>query len=355
MKIMISKTVKVRRRRAAGAVLASMLLVASCGDSDTADAPAETDAPDAAWDNLVAEAQDEGQVVLYLSTAGVEDALKEAFAKDYPDIELITVRSATGDLLARLDQEREADAQGADVAMHIVQTWFEERSDAGDLLPLADGPNSATWADYDELHDDYIRPFSIPYVFGFNTTLVDPFGDPAELLNPELKGLIGSVDLVAPTVMAQNKSWGEYQDGFLEDLAAQEVKFYPSTVPMAQDLAAGEIGVAAIMTAAPIIDLQNQGAPVEYRLADTLATAAYYNAGVLTTAQHPNAGLVLVDWLMSDAAQTVLAEAQGIVGSPVSGLDNVADPDALNFYVESDWTPDKQAAYRSEWEAIFGR
>ena len=117
--------------------------------------------------------------------------------------------------------------------------------------------------------------------FGWNTDQY-PAGltDYTDLLDPELAGgRIGVIEPAAPSIV---DFWlyleENYGEDFVTQLAAQEPKIYPSSLPMAQALTSGEISAASFVGV--LGDEKEQGAPVESGLADEV-WGARFNTAIL--------------------------------------------------------------------------
>ena len=103
-----------RRRWAAVAVLPVMFGLAAC---TTADAPAEdtVDYLALSHDELVAMAEEEGEVSVYAFTSRIA-SIEEAFEAEYPGIDVVATDISSTELIARLASENAAGSTTADVA-----------------------------------------------------------------------------------------------------------------------------------------------------------------------------------------------------------------------------------------------
>ena len=107
------------RQRVSALLFPVILLLAACGQQG-ASSPA---APEASQDpldamsleELVAAAEEEGEVVVYSFTSRIE-AVEEAFEAEYPNIDLIGSDMSSTEQIARLQAEADAGAAEADVA-----------------------------------------------------------------------------------------------------------------------------------------------------------------------------------------------------------------------------------------------
>ena len=97
------------------------------------------------WGNTVAAAQKEGKVVVYGNMqAPVAARIRADFEKAFPGISLEYTRLASGQMVAKLNQERSTGVDGAEVAILTDRGWLEDRVKDGTLAPIM-GPNAANW------------------------------------------------------------------------------------------------------------------------------------------------------------------------------------------------------------------
>ena len=182
---------------AAGASLCTLLVAPTTAFAQSA--PAGSDA----WSNVVAAARKEGKIVLYSAAANPLLArLKSGFEAANPGITLEFSRYSTGELLTKLAQERETGADGADVMIATDIAWAEERLKEGSVKAPV-GPAAKAWpAKY--LVGGAIPVLSLePIVIAYNTSIVKvPINSYQDLLKPELKGKLGTLDLSATSIIA---------------------------------------------------------------------------------------------------------------------------------------------------------
>ena len=373
-------------RRVTAATVVAAILVAGCGSDDNAEdasptAAQSTAAPenaataataggadttsgdtatlasapaDGAFEEIVGLAEDEGGVALY--TSQFPDRLgvfEEQFESTY-DIDLTVVRANDSDNIPRLETEHQTGFV-ADVWVAASETVLIDKAEQGGWFVPAVGPAFDEPA-YDRAESyrdgDYFVVGGVPVVLGWNTQLVpDGLTDLPELLDPELAGgRIGLVEPLSP-VQVDLYMWMEqtFGDGFLEDLAAQEPRIYPSTVPMGQALASGEI--AASPGVLPQEDAAATGAPVESTLSPEGFWSTPYFGVVLEGAPNPNAAQVLVDFMVSPAGQEAinrgLLSARNDVPGVLGAVADAHQPDNAAL------TPEAVAAYQERWRSLF--
>lgn len=346
------------------AIFAGLALVAAAacgGDDDDASASGDgaggeecRDVSDPAWADVVDEAETEGQVVFYTATPPpVVDRLVEGFEEVYPDIDVEFTRAASGELITRIDQERDSGVDGADVFITTEQLYLQGLDESGDLLAVESPAFEAFPADYkagENVLIGGVEPLTIVY----NTTLVtEPPETYEDLLDPDYQGKIGTSELAATTVVAWYDWVNETNGGdYIERLAAQDPRLYVGAVPNAQAVASGEIELTAFGNISATKPLMEQGAPIEYVVPDPAFGFAYAAAG-LASAGHPAAAQVLLDYLASTCGQEAW-HGTGETASPI-GVEGSLDIDTVQPYDPNDYPQETVDAFTADWNRTFGR
>lgn len=357
-----------RMRAALGVVAASTMLLTACSSA----APEPSAAPtsdaavsDPAWQQVIDDAKQEGSVVLYLSITGVEDRIKAAWSKAYPDISLEVFRTGSSELLTRLDQEKDTGAAGADAVVMADLGWY---NDAADRLLAPEGPHFAElWegSDFSKNDGRSVLVDAAPLGVAYNTEVIaslgaDPIEEYADLLQPELDGYIGFTP--AENAAATLQWWYTLtpalggEDGIAE-LAELSPVAFPSLVPLTQALAAGEYAVAAYSSLAASLELKASGAPIEIVVPSPAIGGGHY-VSVVDWATHKNAALLFRDWLLSPDGQIALNGA-GDLYTPLS-LDKIPGAPAEMVSTPDDMvvtdgiiTPEQQVWMDDVWKAHF--
>jgi iron(III) transport system substrate-binding protein len=396
---MTSKPRSRRLIRGLAALSALTLLAAACGDDDAADdAPASTDTagttepeattteapPDsvdavtdttaaaavttetagtetsapagiseADWDAIVAAAQEEGKVTFY-SSQGLDQLndLAQRFSDEY-GIELEVVRDIDSALIPKVEAEQQTGSGIADVIAQASAAWSEQRGAEGWFVapvgPAFDDPAYDRSANVSDT--GYFTSSAAVLTFGWNTDQY-PTGltDYSDLLDPELAGgRIGVIEPAAPSIV---DFWlyleENYGEDFVTQLAAQEPKIYPSSLPMAQALTSGEISAGSFVQV--LVDEKEQGAPVESGLADQV-WGARFNTSILQVAPHPNAAQVLANFIITEPGQEAIARKAASVLPDVAGT--VTTVDKVRVQDLSILTEDFVADYQAKWNDLF--
>ena len=317
----------------------------------------ETSAPagisEADWDAIVTAAQDEGKVTIY-SSQGLDQLndLAERFSDEY-GIELEVVRDIDSALIPKVEAEQQTGSGIADVIAQASAAWSEQRGAEGWFVapvgPAFDDPAYDRAANVSDT--GYFTSSAAVLTFGWNTDQY-PTGltDYSDLLDPELAGgRIGVIEPAAPSIV---DFWlyleENYGEDFVTQLAAQEPKIYPSSLPMAQALTSGEISAGSFVQV--LVDEKEQGAPVDSGLADQV-WGARFNTSILQTAPHPNAAQVQANFMITHPGQEAIARKAASVLPDVPGT--VTTVDKVRVQDLSVLTADFVAEYQAKWNDLF--
>jgi iron(III) transport system substrate-binding protein len=305
------------------------------------------------WNGILAGARKEGRVMFYTGQpTPVANRIAGGFRKMYPDIAVEIVRGPSGEVLAKVDQERSSGVDGADVFLSTEVSWFTERAREGKLRKPV-GPALKNWPSQ-YLQDGTVAIVgSDPFVIIYNKNLVpNPPKTYAELLRPDLKGRLGTTEL-ASTVLVAWYDWLEKTQGadFLQKLKAQNPRLYNGSTPLAQSVASGEIAVSAFGVPTAIIPVIEQGAPMAYVVPNP-GMGNLYGMAALAWSKRPNAALVMADYIMSAEGQT-LWHGRGESASPLSGIPGAIPLSSITPYDPAKYTAPVVAKYRDYWSKIF--
>ena len=309
----------------------------------------------AEWAKTVEAAKKEGRVTLYfVSTPPVAERIKAAFNKQYPEIQVDMLRLVGTELVGKLDQERATGADGGDVAITPETQWAADRGkDKGVLQPR--GPASVNWPGKYVINGVAPLIGMEPLIIVYNSKLVTtPVNGYEDLLRPEFKGKVATPDLVANIFFAFYE-WLEQSKGpkFLPALAAQNPRFYPSCVPITQQIIVGEKLGESLCVATVITPLIAQGAPIKMVVPKPAVATPF--AGVITAwSKRPNAAQVFMDFVISPAGQAAWAQL-GEMASPLPNIPNALDINSMSPLDPTRFTPEVAKEYRAKWNKLFNR
>jgi iron(III) transport system substrate-binding protein len=324
------------------------IALAGCGGGST-----EAVAVGGTWEEVVAAAEDEGNVSLYSVMPGTQnDRLTAAFEEAYPEIDLQILRGA-GELPGRVDAEIQGGTDGADVFLFSDPNWFVQREDelSGVDGPHAEGWNSEAWA----VEGKAIIPSAYPYsMIVWNTSkFPDGFESWDDLLDPSVSGSLGlRADVTTSLAGYLDFQESELGDEYLTQLGQQKPSFYPSVVPMTQSVASGEIGVANTSTPSVVKEMQDQGAPIK----SIIPTPSYWiewGAAGLEKSKRPNASRVLLDFIMSEEGQAAI-NGDGFGRASREGVAGSITPENETMFDSSKYTPDVVADFEKKFAKWFG-
>lgn len=362
-----------RRRLLAFVAIVPLALLAACTPNDGPEAPSDSTAVfdefnamsgTARTDALVAAAQEEGVLVLYTASAGMQP-IADAFEDKY-DIPVELFTGSSESIFQRVVQESQAGLRSVDVY------------DDGDAFLLKDL----------ELSYEYINPeltdrvpnydpslLVVPtrlsvFTFGWNTNLVDESELPDTLegfLDPKWDGRLamdprnwewytGILDHYTGDL-----GWTEEQvDEMIETLASYSV-FHERANVHAQLLLAGEIEVSLSVyvqsvdrelereASAPIARVKSDGSYIKPFIFSPQGSA------LLKSAPHPAAAMLFVDFMLTDG-QTILAQTDRTPtaitqdGGPLEGV-----PNEELFPVDLDKQINEGDTWRPRWEKLTGQ
>lgn len=278
-------------------------------------ARAQTPQPSPLTPGLVEAARKEGGLAFYTSVdLVVAERLAKAFETQFPGIAVRVERTGAERVFQRIQQEYDSRISAVDVvstadAAHCI-VW--KRS--GWLAPYL--PEEVA-LHYPKQHYDPDGLFVTTRVWlstiAYNTNLVRPEEAPksfADLLQPKWAGrMIKAHPSYSGTVMtATFQIVRELGWDYFSKLAGQRIMHVQSATDTPKKLALGERAVTIDCTDYTLIQLKEQGQPVEmvYPIEGTpLITGP---SAVFKAAPHPNAARLFQNWLCSREAQQLLVD-----------------------------------------------
>jgi iron(III) transport system substrate-binding protein len=276
---------KLRSAFCACAILLSLAAAARSAETDDAMA------------KLAAEAAKVGNIIWYESSPDdAADKIAALFHKRFPNLKLEHVRDTGGNSIGgRIVQESQGDARTADVAT----------SGAAIMMPLKERTlmKEIDWRAYGLSAELAPTSFgvvttSVVYVIVYNTSLVKEADAPKswnDLLDPRWDGKIG-IWVRGEGQGALAASWGvDKVVDYVRKMNAHHPVLLPSTFPLAQQVAAGEILVGFGLNHSAQIPIR-RGAPIKVVVADPAPISTLYSF-VPVKAKNPSGGALLALWL----------------------------------------------------------
>ena len=342
----------------AAAVAGAALATSSAGTSGAlpnVQAAPPKPATKAQWAKIVAAAKKEGAVTIYTSQnpAFVADAAK-AFESKY-GIKVTINRNIDSVLTTQVNAEKAAGKLNVDLfVIASLPIVLGAQKDQNQWAVNAVGPNLFAKAFDRKLFGGPGKANVIGEAIlglAWNTSQYSKgLKDLPDVLDPALKGRIGIVIPAAPSLVDWYH-WVQdtYGANFLTQLAAQNPKLYPSSLPMTQAVISGEISVATFAVT-QAIDFKADGAPIDFV---SERGAKNWNAPwwamVMRGAPHPNAAQLLNDYLVTQEGQKTSQHHLGAV------LKNVPD----TFFIQprrqplKELTPAKVTEFQTFWNGLF--
>ena len=332
------------------AAVAATLVLAACGgtptaapsgdggtsreDSDLAIKAAETYEKFNAMsgqertDELVACAEEEGQLNVYTSNTDMEDLI-DVFSDEY-DIDVNNYRAGSESVLQRLLQEDEAGYYGSDLfETNALELGVAEKEG---LLHPYESELRETVLEAGRQSEGWTATRFNAFVVGWNTDKVKPGEEPTsfeELAEPEWKGRVsmevGDVDWFAALhdYYIDEKGWSEdeYTD-FMTRLASNSQVVKGHSV-QGELLSAGQFDVGVSLYSHTVDKAADGGAPVAWMPASGQPVQPIVvrpnGIGLVKTATNPCAAMLFIDFELT-GGQDVFKEKFRI-GS-VEGTDN---------------------------------
>jgi len=343
-------------KRLAAAVaggLFSIAALAGCGGSDDAELAGS-------WDEILEAANEEGEVVIYGTVAPDNlELLKQAFEKEYPEIELTYVRGTDADLLPKVEVENQTGQGTADVHMTTDAGWIDRSLDA-DYSAEVVGPSfdeEAYDRDSSIIEDKWFVTSATVFGLAWNTEKVpDGLATPEDALAPELAG--GKVGVTNPAgiptyVDMYRQIDVDFGENYVERLAGIQPRVYDSAVAIGQALASGEIW-ATPMSSSTVLTEKANGAPVEFVVPEKPFGVPWYSH-VLSSSPHPNAAQVLADFLVTPEGQAAISHDFIACLPDIEGTGLGTDLQAQDVPLgdADELSSDAVQAYQDEWEQAF--
>jgi iron(III) transport system substrate-binding protein len=293
-------------------------------------APAQADT----WDQIVAAANREGQVVLSgPASADTREGLTEGFQRKYPGIKVHYTGSPGSAVPPKLLAEREAGQYLTDVLVAGTTTQLD-LIEAGVMEPLAGylvGPDSrdpAPWLENRFDYADNAGTFNLVYTSSvklpmvYNAEQVSPgeIRSYTDLLAPKWQGRLITFDPRSAGTGLAFATFFYTTDGlgpaYLQRLLAHGLVFTRDDRQLVDRVVRGQSAIGIAPSERIVTELSAKGVPIQMIRAQDLREGSYVTSGpgtfgVVNRAPHPNAAKVYVNYLLSREGQTEWSRATG--------------------------------------------
>ena len=256
-------------------------------------------------EQLIAGAKKDGKLVVYASaTAPQLQMYFTAFNKRYPFITTEFFRTGKQKLVSKILLEEQAKQHIADlIHTSVIETNILKKR--GVLIRYVPLESASYPAQYKDPEGFWTSAYASGTLLGFNSRQVKRAEAPKvyeDLLNPRWKNAMALDSNKIEWFAMLLKSKGR---GFMEKLAAQNLKVQPGNELVLQLLAAGEYPVATGVYEYSIEDLKTKGAPVDWIGLEPVIT---YTVAVSLPSQPPRpfAAKLFIEWLLSKEGQEVV-------------------------------------------------
>jgi iron(III) transport system substrate-binding protein len=281
-----------------------------------APASAARPAPSPVGPALVDAARREGKLALYSALdLPLSEKLARTFETKYPGIAVRVERSGAERVFQRIGQELASRILSVDVAISTDAAHFVAWKRSGWLAPYLPEEVAQHYRPDDFDADGmYATMCGSLSGIGYNTKLVKREDAPAsfaDLLDPKWRGRLvkahpaysGTI-LTATYALSHELGWP-----YLEKLAAQKVMQVQSAGDPPKKLALGERAVQVDGVDAILLQLKEQGQPVEFIYASEGTPFITTPSGVFASAPNPNAARLFYSFLCGADGQQVFVEA----------------------------------------------
>jgi iron(III) transport system substrate-binding protein len=353
--------------------------------SGSGPAPAAAAGPSTAeWDKLVAAARQEGVVVLGAAPNPVLRTTLPARFKERFGVEVEYLGGSTAGLAARLESERAAGLYTVDVVAGGPDTFATVMYPQGMFDPIAptllipDVADSSKWVKgkpwYFDPEERAIPRLinQVSWNFSVNADVVNPdeIRSPQDLLDPKWRGKIATTAPVGAGTGSNVAGRVLYVMGedYLRNLyLGQAVAVAGDDRQIADWIGRGTHPIAIALSATERAHLRDQGFNVKtvkmnnHEMAADTSTGQFL-LGLMNQAPHPNAAKLLANWMLTQEAMQLIADAEA---KPVTRTDvdyAKLEPDVIaqpgvNFFDTAawDWVVNERRAAQQRVRDILGR
>ncbi len=266
---------------------------------------------------LVEGAKKEGEVMLY-SSSGLEEvrALTKLFMKKYPFVQARFMRKGGSQLYQVALLEFNGQKHIVDVYWAGISTLGPIVKEQKQMLARYQSPQRAMIpAEYQDKEGFWTATRVSVAIFAYQSKSVPQARVPkvfADLLDPYWKGKL-AVDTNPGrfiSLLVERMGW-QKAESYLMSLAQQDLKLHRGRSARVQLILAGEVLGSLDINADNIVEMQMQGAPLEYAIMDPTLLSMTSLAMPAKT-PHPHAATLFYDLILSKDGQQELAKEKNV-------------------------------------------
>lgn len=302
------------------------------------------------------------QVTINLYTSESQDLVGDmmnVFMSENPNINVEVFRTGTEELIAKMEAERTNGEIEADMIWFADIDYFNTLDEEG-LLEGYLSPNA------EDINDEFIynsgKYYEVRQIFNvlaYNTTSVDkPLTSWNDLYREDLKGKMamaspnysGAAFLTLATIVDNDDlGWDFYQS--LQD---NDVKFEQGNGALANKVATGEYHAVSIVDFMAL-NAKNEGSPVEVVWPEEGAVIIPTPVGIMKDTDVVEESKMVLDYLLSEDAQTMFKDQGYIPVNPDVGVpENAPNVEDIKIMpLDLDFLKEQRQELKSGFDEIF--
>lgn len=307
--------------------------------------------------DMVKKAKNEGKVVIYTTISTTDlDLLLKKFKEKYPGIETGFIRGNNEKILAKLQTESRAGQRNADVlAIAGIPALILKKNRM--IQPYV----SSEMQHYPDQFHDSQKIWSCCFyvtlnVVAYNSDLVKGPDIPRsyqDLLLPKWKGNLSLDEDDVEWFGGMLEVMGEEKGmTYFLNLARQNPRMVRGHTLQGQLLAAGEFAITVNQFVHVVEKVKAKQGPTDWAPDVRPVVTRTYPIMLSETAPHPNAGKLLIDFLLSAEAQSIINKVhrtsirEGVASAKLK---------SLNIHIPSEKVADNFGDLTSKYHALFSK
>ncbi len=347
-------------------VLIVVLAVAGCAPQAASEPASDTvveepQAEEAPAEEAPASEPATGTITLY--TSEPEDKVAEMVADFntlYPDVTVNVFRSGSGEVIAKIQAEKEAGEIQADIIWFADIDFFSELAKEDLMMEYRPVGSDVVDEQYHYNGDRYQEVRLIFNVVAYNTAVITtPPTSWNDLLNADYAGKVGMPSALysgaAFNQVGTLMNMPEFGIEYYEALNANNVVVERGNGAVATKIASGEFVIGQLVDFMAR-EQKNAGSPVDHIWPAEGALLVPTPIGIISSSKNPGGAKAFMDYMYTENAQKLFAKQNYI--SVIEGIDpppGTPDMTTLNVLMpDLTYISANRDNIRSEFERIFG-